>query len=74
MSSVSARSANAGVFPSTTTIRHDGHPAETIETSKVDSIAQPKSAGGSGAASPCWLTFRKHPLADVQAGNPNCAR
>jgi len=51
-----------------------GQAAETMSTSSEISSAQPTSAAGSGEAAPFWLTFRKHPLAVVQAGSPNWDR
>ena len=51
-----------------------GQIAETMSTSSEISPAQPVSAVGSGLVAPFWLTFRKQPLAVVQAGRPNCER
>ncbi len=51
-----------------------GQPAETMARSSAVSWDQPAPAGGSGAATPRWLSLRKQPFALVQGGSPKAAR
>ncbi len=68
------RLAMVGDLASTSRMWQPGQIAETMSRSSEISPAQPASAEGSGAAWPFWLTFRKQPLAVVQAGSPNVER
>ena len=73
--SVAARSGEVSLLPSTTRMWQRGQATEIIDTSRVTSRSQPvPTADGAGLVPPCWLTWRKQPLATVHGGSPNCLR
>ena len=74
VSTAVARLTTDGLSPSTSTMWHSGHAAETMSTSSAISVGQPNNCGGSGLAAPRWLTFRKQPLSVVHGGRPNVDR
>ena len=76
VSSALPRAGSDGWFASTTRMWQCGHAAEIIEMSRVISRSQPlpRPEDGNGDVRPFWLTTRKHPPADVQAGRPYSLR
>src|SRR6476646_7678547 len=65
---------SSGELASTSRMLQLGQTAETMSRSREISPAQPVSAVGNGDDCPLSLTFRKHPLAVVQADRPYCER
>jgi hypothetical protein len=57
-------------FASTSRMWQLGQTADTMSRSSEISPAQPLSGAGIGPVVPFWFTFRKQPLAVVQAGRP----